>query len=358
MAIEQLEKIDLLRLISASRNLQIAQFRMLRDAAALAVEQVQDTRLRLLENPAPERTVEAVLLEIFIGFVLGPMVQSAVQSLVKGILNAVLRTRVAFEFLPRSDKGFDLAYKMTSIKSKGESERYLKAVLDTASREDITALYRDDAYAFLENACGTAFTIAPKLAEIHSVQAQPEDTPGVRVLASVTQSAEVQLFAIEYAHDLQSIWVQNDYLTEDQFYDLDALLRMNVSHMPSQNDLFIYRDHLRNHFEKLIWVFLYWAEITNTLEFHLDAITVDGLSKDLTEYLAKRLIYKDGFTFYEYRKKMSRVAESQQAPDDIMRALLPDLRDDLRRTKRELMTPSDTAKALTGGLPTLPAISA
>src|SRR5262245_53771459 len=78
------------------------------DGVTLAGEQVQDVRLKLLEN-GPEVSTSMMVLDLFVFFALESTIAGKVLSAVtKGLLNRVLRSRAALELLPKSPYGREL----------------------------------------------------------------------------------------------------------------------------------------------------------------------------------------------------------------------------------------------------------
>ena len=139
------ERTELLQLISASKNSQLAGITVLRDAAVLAVEQVQDVRLYFLENPSTVRTIEDEIFEFMVGFAISIVTKtSPVGAIVASILTSLLRTRLAFSILPKSSTGMMVA----SIAYQKVDPKFLKDFLNRRD-VDVRKLYRNDVHALL-----------------------------------------------------------------------------------------------------------------------------------------------------------------------------------------------------------------
>jgi hypothetical protein len=296
------ERVELLRLVSASRNAQLAGITTLRDAALLAVEQVQDARIRMLEQPSAIRASQDALFDLMIGYVVTPIVARPVSQLVKGILDALLRTRLAFRILPKSALGAAVTARISYslVDRKNLTTRFLEG----AQPDSIRRLYRDDHYSLLSDMYGKTVDAAGAVREIFGGDGElsADDSGGVRVLAAVLHTANTQQQAVCYLHDLFELWTREEVLTKEQGSNLAEVLRIGLASQPSTHDLLVYRDHLRIHLEGLIWTLLLWDELdssANPIAVTSQNTRLRGTTVEQSRYMAARLISASGETFLE-----------------------------------------------------------
>lgn len=147
------------------------------DGATLAGEQVQDTRLTLLERD-PEVTTHAIILDLFVSLALESTVAGKILgAATRTILKPLLGTRAAFETLPKSAYGLDL------LEVNRPSPAWRKETREAASRM-VKAILRQDVDS------GTFAVYHKTLAAV--ARGSPETEQNLNALIKVTSEASAQ----------------------------------------------------------------------------------------------------------------------------------------------------------------------
>jgi hypothetical protein len=136
---------ELRRKLNEHRRLQAFSLAMLRDTALLAAFQAIDVRLSILEKPDRKSiTVGDIIWEAAVAICLG-RAGSVVEKGLTTLFESILKTRLAFSIVPKTDLGSWLQGQLsTQLKSKVISKQEFKIATDALLRDaDVKLIYHE-----------------------------------------------------------------------------------------------------------------------------------------------------------------------------------------------------------------------
>jgi hypothetical protein len=298
---------DAVSFIRQSAFVQQERVQTMLDAAILAVEQVQDKRLDILES-GPEVSWSQTAMDFLLGLVLntplaGKIAQLAAGHLLQRAQSALLAKEIALRTSFLSDKvtlqTSTLAAQRIAVGQLGKQIDFLNAWVGRISAVR-TAANRAEPWiiGIAKAAKATTLPREPSLA--------PTDTPGVALLDIVFEYAGQQRFSIVTEHSMMEEAVRARALPLSTVYDTLAWEAVSP-------DLGRSRDRLKRYFEMLIWIQLLTSQAAlkkKGLQNPLEVFTVDAgdnfqhLSTAMGSYLRARLLNPATLLPYDTNKDL------------------------------------------------------
>lgn len=310
----------LIEALLASRADQLDCILKLRESALLAVQQVNDVRITLLEQGPEPPSIGDVVFELYLSALLA-VASPAVSASVKGILNSLLRTRLALRYMPKTGEGATLD-SWFDVKEWPETEqakkKYLRDIFEYGDHREVASLYRRDA----EKLARSTYHKGKQAIESLSNAGRPnpvsiDDSPSVALLRSILESSAIQAAAIRRWHDIVLSRVLADNLSIDQTITVTKVLSAVRKDLDTAT---IAREAARMSilFEELIWISHFREEIgtwkypnRNDPELWSPA-KKEAVDHRLSEYWVGRLLAENGQTYWEKAKSEAPQEQSKE----------------------------------------------
>ncbi|SNQ62462.1 hypothetical protein [Candidatus Methanoperedens nitratireducens] len=307
-----------MHLIHQSAHIQIERLQAFIDGITLAAEQVQDTRLELLEE-GPEVDTVSAWADVLLVFVLESTIPGMILTTVaKKMIRPMLKTRTALSYLPKRSDFKDLKLYIKQMKTTYGSQKagqYLKTKLDGKQYN----LYASGIRALAEMSPNaqlnfTALAKAGREAYYKDFkQLSPldaTDTPGVSILNAALTFASINRNAIFYHHSLLEGIVRLGFMTGE---DANQFIKI-VEWEALDEGLKSIRDRFKLLFEAVIWARLCgFSKTTRKLVVKTYRGTVfEGVDNRLVDYWLKR-----------FGKQIEEWVKSLSGPQLASKGLLP-----------------------------------
>ena len=287
----QSEKEDLVAQIHQSASIQSERIQAIVDGAILAVEQVQDKRIDLLEQ-GPEVTISDVIFDVFlsvcligVGKALVPITESIARELaqtasyygqiqasgkVTGLAKALRYAAIAVT------ADFKEEYQVGTITPEEVQKynRYVREILTLAAEEKAEKAVKMGIEKVKEHKSLT-----------HAVDLEPTDTPGVAILNAAQSYASNQRAAITVHHAGFEAAVRSDANSETL-----ELIRKAVTWPALNEEIIVIRDKHKMLFEAVIWAQLFGLDKNpnikrTSFQAHLD---LPGVTQSMFRYWRRR----------------------------------------------------------------------
>ena len=281
--------------IQNSVQFQLERLQLFVDSALLAVEQVQDKRIEMQENPKQEVNI----YEVFFNMVLMycwqvKLVEPLINQATKGIVNHLLKTRAVYNSLPKSDYGAQIiGMAKQEVNSKHIIDQIIKDHVVNQKRftSNDFAMFSSDVINFVSKAPDSVFNAGKKGKDIYKKLSQKStpltfgDTPSVSVLSSAQsymRNHRLTLMAqqTEIIALLRIIQLEKAPITKK---DLNQFLSLFT--WDEIEDYEGLREKYKLVFEGVIWSQLFhWKYY----KYYVDQDKLNGVPPKLLDYLHER----------------------------------------------------------------------
>jgi hypothetical protein len=268
MALEAAATFELRWLIAKSRRRHETFQQTIADAILLASQQVQDTRLDLLER-GPELSVSALFIDFLIAVsfnIGGPVIKEGLTNIIASFVAQRLKT-----FAAKPGKVIEIVTlkqltpeRIANVR-KGLVARVQKYEVpggDPKSAPEEWRLFRE----LSKETVGFGLEKGKEALKTEPKQTAPPgkegggDTPGVALMDTVLSFVREEQSAIDSSHDLDDFWVVSGLLSDAQAKSLTDFYSKEEK-LEDGRDLSLLKEKLKLFFEACIWANLFSARL-------------------------------------------------------------------------------------------------
>lgn len=270
------------------------------DGAVLAVEQIQDKRIDLMEE-GPEVTIDEIIFDFLLGLAVG-QVGKSLKTITDSIAKQLADSVVEYASLAKNQR---FASVLGSAIKLSDTEKFEKLFGNSATitpivirnynqavREFTAESIGKDLEIATQRSLGTVKIEIPKSAEeaatkvitgktAKEVKLEPTDSPSVAMLSAAQAFVSKQRYIQTLAHDSMEIVVLSGLADSKKLYEI----RKNVTLKPLEASYETIRDRNKMLFEAVIWARLLKID---GLKFHAGKFDLGGASSTLKKYLYHR----------------------------------------------------------------------
>ncbi|MDW3648285.1 MAG: hypothetical protein R8P61_14545 [Bacteroidia bacterium] len=323
--INSFEKDDnaILELINESKERQLFALRSMRSAAIIAVNGVQDMRIGFLEKPE-KPSLNEILTDLtfntLLSFGLAVMGGPGIKSLLDTLMTPILRSRHVFNASATlgklSDRGFSAYTRINYSIVRKNKGLLTDRFLDEIKEKDLAAAYSFSISKDIQNGYNHIDKTKKMMDKLSKAGKYKE--PEVRsslsgnLLEKVLSHVNYQMYEVGILHKSYEVQINSGLLNKKenklQKIDLIRLLMENCAPVPRPDQFPIAYDNLARFFEACLWAKylsedLLYKDPENPDVVGWEAIgagnfIVKGAGKELSTYLAKRLVNEKGISFF------------------------------------------------------------
>jgi hypothetical protein len=315
------KKAKLLEINTISRRRQEFHIRMLADAANLAVTQVQEKRIEMLEK-GPSVTVTDVFIDLLLSLVVMPVVTMLAKKAIQTIINDVLKHRSMFKLLPKTKLGREMVLDIR-LESLTEEDVDFE-IKDLLKSTELKELYHENVFKVVDQVAPTVKELK-KFTDVYAISYAEADSAGVSLLESIQSFKRKQLAAVSRYHDAMDTVIRCGHGTEAFWDKLHTKLR-NLNENQWQISKREY-DILKRQFEFFVWMGTYEIEVV------LDPTTgwiLKGLPTEFRDYFLRRIPSPrsaEGVSYWHEEKKKHPDKSDKVITSSAALGLSVDLRD-------------------------------
>jgi len=297
------DKAALLDSIESSRLNQLTSIEMLKSAAILAVNQVTNKKIELIESGPEPKSFDEKVFELYLS-TLVTIAEIVIQAATAGFVNSILRSRSVFKYAPKSAEGMELLSSFeVDVWDDSRSKELLGDILHTSDAAAVRKLYSADALRMLGDTYDKGKEAIKKIGESKDLRRISHldrgDTHGTALLKDVLLSTSLQSFAIQRTHSIIRDRLILDLLNPEQ----TTMLSKVFSQIAVDLDTLRLVEEVGTSalfFEKILWV-KHYQGIVQDLQFQSATlsnprlVTRDARRIDirLSKYFIRRITYKN-----------------------------------------------------------------